>query len=100
VRRVERPVLVPGDVHIALESGVPHLRERLDPIDALAVLGPKSVRIGDRLLVEPEIFGLADLAHLRMRRDGDDSPPGHGVFPPRLPALASRRSACRGYSAP
>src|SRR5580693_4653008 len=35
-----------------------------------------------------------------MGRNGDDGPPGHGVFPPRLPALASRRSANGGYSAP
>src|SRR5260370_40499749 len=35
-----------------------------------------------------------------MGRDGDDGPPGHGVFPPRLPALASRRTAYRGYPAP
>src|SRR5438270_8769235 len=39
VRRVEGPVLVPGDMHIALERSVPHLGEGLDPIDALAVLG-------------------------------------------------------------
>src|SRR5438046_728317 len=70
VRRVEGPVLVPSDVHTALERGVPHLRKWFDPIDALAVLGPKSVGVVERLLVEPEIFGLADLSHLRMSRDG------------------------------
>src|SRR5438270_246341 len=99
VRGIERPVLVPGDAHVAFERGVLHLGERLDPIDALAVLGPKSVRVGDRLLIELEIFGLADLAHLRMGRNGDDGPPGHGVFPPRLPALV-RRTVCREYCAP
>ena len=99
VRRVEGPVLVPGDVHIALERSVPHLGEGLDPIDALAVLGPKSVGVVERLLIEPEIFGLADLSHLRMGRDGDDGPPGHGVFPPRLPTLV-RRTVCREYCAP
>src|SRR6202030_4848056 len=96
----ERPVLIPGDVHVALERGVAYLGERLYPIDALTVLGPKSVGVGERFLVKPEILGLADLAHLRMGRNGDDGPPGHGVFPPRLPALASRRAAGKGYSAP
>src|SRR5438270_4346691 len=99
VRRVEGPVLVPGDVHIALERSVPHLRKWFDPIDALAVLGPKSVGVVERLLVEPEIFGLADLADLRMGTNGDDGPPGHGVFPPRLPTLV-RRTVCREYCAP
>ena len=99
VRCVERPVLVPGDMHIALERGAPDLGERLDPVDPLAVFGPKVVRVDERLAVEPEIFGLADLADLRMGRNGDDGPPGHGVFPPRLPTLV-RRTVCREYCAP
>ena len=97
---VERPVLIPGDADIAPERGVPHLGERPDPIDALAVLGPKAVRLGERLSVESKIVGFADLARLRMGRDRDDGSPRHGVLPPRQPTLAARRDVSRGYSAP
>src|SRR5467141_2991437 len=78
VRGVERSVLVPSDLDIALERRVFHFSERLDPIDALAVLAPKAVGIGEGLLIKPAIGALVDFADLRMRRDRDHGPARHG----------------------
>src|SRR5437870_1730949 len=79
---VEGAVLVPPDRHIAGERGVAHLGERLDPVDALAVLAPEPVGVGERAFIEPEIFGLIDLADPRVRRDRDQVPLGHRCPPP------------------
>jgi hypothetical protein len=59
---------------IALEGSVFHLGKWFDPIDPLAVLAPETIRIGERLPVEPEIIILADLADLRVGRDRDHGP--------------------------
>src|SRR5260370_32415095 len=61
VGSVERAVLVPTDRHVALEGGVANLRIRPDPIEALALLAPEPVGLGEPLLVHPEIIGFADL---------------------------------------
>src|SRR3546814_19007108 len=47
---------VPLDVDVACpEADVLHLGVGLEPVDALAVLAPEGVGVGDRLLVELEI---------------------------------------------
>ncbi len=83
---VEGSVLIPGDPHVTRERGVLHLGKGLDPIEPLGVLAPEPVGVVDRLPIEPEIIGLADLPDLRMRRDRDHAPARHGAPPPRLAA--------------
>src|SRR5262249_7271608 len=59
-------VLEPFDEDVRLvEGGVFDLTERLHPMDALGLLGPKSVRIGERALVHFPVLGLVDEGALR-----------------------------------
>src|SRR5215831_10354670 len=78
VRSVERSVLVPGDMDVAFEGGISHLGKRLDPINALAVFAPEPIGVGERFPVKPEVIIFPDLAELRMGRDRDYCPAGHG----------------------
>src|SRR5207302_11195378 len=92
---VERPVLVPGNPHITLKRGVFHFGEGLDPIDALAVLAPKALGVGKRLMIEPMIGVLVDFADLRMRRDRDHGPAGHGGGSSSADDAGPCRARCR-----
>jgi hypothetical protein len=92
VRSVECPILVPTEANVAFERAAAHFRKGLDPIEALAVLSPEAVGIGERSLVEPEIIDLGYLADVRMGGNGDDVPARHGVVPPRMAAPARRRT--------
>src|SRR6516225_4236740 len=94
VTGVEGPVLVPGDTRLARKRRVLHPRIGLDPIETFSVLAPEALRIGQRLAVKPEIFGLTDLADRRMSRNRDQGAAGHGAlllgwrrFAPRMAAL-------------
>ena len=62
VRSVEGSVLVPGDMDVAFEGGVSYLGERLDPINALAVIAPEPIGVGKRFPVEPEVIIFPDLS--------------------------------------
>src|SRR4029077_16316333 len=81
---VERPVLVPADRHVAGERGVADFAVGLDPIDALALLAPEPVGVGEGTLVEAEIVGLVDLADPGVRRDRDQGALGHRFFSMRV----------------
>src|SRR5579884_856921 len=99
-RGVQCPVLVPGEAHLARERAAHDLAVGSDPIEPLARLAPEAFGVGERFAVVPEIFGLADLADLRVGRDGDQGPAGHGVSS----SSAERRSLAvarlrRRYSA-
>src|SRR6516225_4294020 len=98
VRGVERSVLIPGDMHIALEGRILHLGKWLDPIDALCLLAPEAIGIGERLSIKPEIIVLADLADLRVGRDRDQGPACHGSSSSAGDAAMSPNAA-EGYSA-
>src|SRR5215467_5696661 len=78
IRSVERSVLVPGNMDVAFEGGISHLGKRLDPINTLAVFAPEPIGVGERFPVKPEIIIFPDLAELRMGRDRDYCPAGHG----------------------
>ena len=59
-------ILEPFDRDIRLgERGVLDLAERLEPVDALALLGPEAVRIGERALVHFLVVGFVDEGVLR-----------------------------------
>jgi hypothetical protein len=55
VANVGDAVFEPLDRHLAAEAGVLDLLEGLEPVDALAVLGPELLRVLDRLLVHLEV---------------------------------------------
>ena len=62
---VERAVLEPFDRDVARVVGrVLDLAERLDPVDALGLLGPEPVRVLDRALVHLLVLGVVDEAAL------------------------------------
>src|SRR5271170_3890165 len=71
---VERAVLEPLDRDVAGKPGVLDLGKRLDPVDALAVLGPELVGMLDRIRVHLEIPRLVDPGALRrLARNGKSS---------------------------
>ena len=87
-RRVQGAVVIPADVHVRrIEAGVLDLAVRLDPVDALAVLAPKPVRVFDAFRVPFEIRLVVDQrVFLPRRLDAVDMNLGHDVlFPPTGP---------------
>ena len=56
VAEVENTVFIPFDIHW-IERPVGDLRRRRYPINALGLLGPKGVRIGNALRIHPVIIG-------------------------------------------
>ena len=61
VTDVQRAVLEPLDRHVVrVVGGVLHLAEGLDPVDALGLLGPETVRVLDRSLIHLLVFGVVD----------------------------------------
>ena len=96
---VQRAVLEPFDRDVARrERGVLDLVERLDPVDALGLLGPEAVRVGDRALVHLLVLGLVDEgALLPLGGNLVDLVVGHRLLhaQPRFRARP-RDLACRG----
>src|ERR1700684_2518232 len=61
VSDVGRAILEPFDRDVLFgERGVLDLAEMRRPVDALGLLGPKAVGIGERAVVHFLVFGLAD----------------------------------------
>src|SRR5262245_57911497 len=61
VANIERAVLEPFDRDIVWRvGGALHLGERLDPVDALGMCGPETVRILDRTVVHLPVLGIVD----------------------------------------
>src|SRR5262249_61013302 len=59
-------VLEPFDEDVGLiERAIFHLAERLHPMNPLGLLGPKTVRIGERALVHFPVFGFVDKGAFR-----------------------------------
>src|SRR5262249_20576234 len=92
------PVLIPADRHIAIKGGVRHLCIWFDPVDAFTALAPEVVAMSERFLVEPEVFGLIDLADIRMGRDRDHIAVGHVRLPPLRASLLNQ--ICRSQYDP
>jgi hypothetical protein len=87
-------VLEPLDRDLArLEAGVLDLRERRHPVDALAVLAPEGVRIGNRRLVHVMILGIVDVSTLTPGRLHLNDLAFHGF--PSLLGARSYRGLCR-----
>src|SRR4029077_8656194 len=61
VGRIGNAVLEPLDEHVGLvERRVLDLAERLHPMNTLGLFGPKSVRIGKRLLIHLPVLRFVD----------------------------------------
>src|SRR5437660_11080287 len=61
VGRVSDAVLEPLDEYVGLvERRVLDLAERLHPMNALGLLGPESIRIGERSLIHLPVLGFVD----------------------------------------
>src|SRR5579871_662758 len=90
---VERAVMIPAHMDVAAKRDVLHLAVGLDPVQALALLAPELLRIGDRGLIELEIASLVDPGIAGERfGNGKDARVGHGartalpgpMFPPAI----------------
>src|SRR6185437_13844416 len=90
---VERAVLEPADADIAGEARVLHLGEWLEPAEALGLLAPELVGIGQGVAVHPLVAGAVDHGMPRGRRLDLDQIGIHGGALLRGPRLSPRDSA-------
>jgi hypothetical protein len=62
---IQRCVLIPSDENVVVSvGGVLDLRIRFDPVDALAVLAPKRIRIAEACLIHLAIFRIIHIGRL------------------------------------
>ena len=96
VAGVQCPIFIPGDANVAVKRGVFYAAIGFDPVEPVAVLAPKPVRIVQRMLVKPQVIGFADLARLRgWAESGIIVRLDMALFPPRR---AAPRAAPRTLS--